>query len=60
MRFDKIEKFIEKTIERRALPPEVAKLAEPVEDVPASRGGSSKKFVGKKRFNGPKKRSPQG
>ena len=60
MRFDKIEKFIEKTIERRPLPPEVAKLAEPVEDVPASRGGAPKKFGGKKRFNGPKKRSPQG
>ena len=60
MRFDKIEKFIEKTIERRPLPPEVAKLADSIEDVPASRGGSPKKFGGKNRFKGPKKHSPKG
>ncbi|HKL96433.1 MAG TPA: DEAD/DEAH box helicase [Paludibacteraceae bacterium] len=58
MRFDKIEKFIEKKIERRTLPDAVAKLAESVEDVPASRGGSTKKFAGKRRFNGPKPQRP--
>lgn len=47
-RFDKIEKFIEKTIERRALPDEVAKLAPAVPDVPAEKA-QRKKFHGRKR-----------
>lgn len=58
MRFDKIEKFIEKKIERRILPEAVAKLAASVEDVPALRGGPTKKFAGKRRFNGPKPQRP--
>ncbi|MBP7965681.1 MAG: DEAD/DEAH box helicase [Paludibacteraceae bacterium] len=58
MRFDKIEKFIEKKIERRILPEAVAKLAASVEDVPALGGGLTKKFAGKRRFNGPKPQRP--
>ena len=49
-RFDKIEQFIEKQIERRPLPDEVAKLAPAVADVPADKK-PRKKFYGKKRGN---------
>ncbi len=45
-RFDKIEKFIEKTIERRTLPENIAKMAPPVADEPATK--SRKKFHGHK------------
>lgn len=49
--FDKIEKFIEKNIERRALPEKVAKLAPPVEDKPAEKAkkGGRRKFYGRKK-----------
>ncbi len=47
LRFDKIEQFIEKTIERRTLPEEIAKLAPAVEDKPAE-AQRKKKFYGKK------------
>lgn len=49
-RFDKIEQFIEKQIERRPLSDEIAKLAPAVADVPADKK-PRKKFYGKKRGN---------
>ncbi|HPW90117.1 MAG TPA: DEAD/DEAH box helicase [Paludibacteraceae bacterium] len=59
MRFDKIEQFIERSIERCSLPPEVAKLAEPVEDIPASYARKPKRNRKNSGFKGSKKRQRQ-
>ncbi len=55
--FDRIEKFLEKTIERLPLPENVAAMAPPVPDRKAGERSGKKKFYGKKRNNNRRRKS---